>query len=558
MNFIYPNKGLLLTTLQQTTSCSLDAIVIVTAVFSPSCHDELMAIFQESIRALKDGGLLFVQGQPKFLPEWGVFLDQHLNFKYWIAIESEEHETQALPTVHGAVLLYNKGNGRFNIKRTRQPHQQCAACGKSLKDWGGKAHLMHPDGYVLSDVWQDLPKTDNYSQLSQAVLETILKLIDFAPQPENSLFGDTVQPNMTCLVGPVEGVEQRKAVGETAVQYTLPGILPPVSPPSSPQPVNASLVDVIHAGDALQILKQYPDNSIDLVFADPPYNLDKAYHTYDDARANQEYINWCNTWLQEYARILKPTGSLYVLNLPRWAMYHAAFLNQYLYFQNWIVWNALSEPRGKLMPAHYGLLFYTKHPENFTFNYEPVKSLESRQYCLRASCIRTRKTNGQTNKTTLNDIWWDIHRIKHKRDRDAHPCQLPDALMERIIRLSTNEGDVVLDAFGGAGTTPLVAARLNRRYVAMELDETYVNITRQKLAQLSQNGRVMRQSTSQTPRQHTKKELQLELRVLATQLGRLPMPEDVNQFSRYDLAVFYQTFPTWGKALKAAKLEVQP
>jgi len=157
----------------------------------------------------------------------------------------------------------------------------------------------------------------------------------------------------------------------------------------------------------------------------------------------------------------------------------------------------------------------------------------------------------------LTDIWWDIHRIKHKRDRDYHPCQLPDALMERIIRLSTNGGDIVLDAFCGTGTTPVTAVRLGRRYVAIDIDERYVRMTKEKIAEVERRGYVERKSIRKPQRKYTKKELQLELRDLAAKLGRLPTPEDVQRMSKYDLEVFLDMFSTWGKALKAAKLEVQ-
>jgi len=313
------------------------------------------------------------------------------------------------------------------------------------------------------------------------------------------------------------------------------------------------MFDVVHQGDVLKVLKRYPDNSVDLVFADPPYNLDKPYNVYDDEQEDERYVAWCNAWLKEYARILKPTGSLYVLNLPRWTMYHAAFLNQHLHFQNWIVWDALSEPRGKLMPAHYGLLFYTKHPTDFTFNYDALSRLDAHYYCLRSTCTRKRKALGADGKEWLTDFWWDIHRIKHKRDRDHHPCQLPEALMERIICLSTKPGDIVLDAFSGAGTTAVAAVRLGRRYVAIDVDERYVRITKEKVAEVERNGHISRKTVPKPPRPYTKKELQLELRDLANQLGRLPTPNDVQQLSKYDLQVFLDAFPTWGKALKAAK-----
>jgi site-specific DNA-methyltransferase (adenine-specific) len=165
---------------------------------------------------------------------------------------------------------------------------------------------------------------------------------------------------------------------------------------------------------------------------------------------------------------------------------------------------------------------------------------------------------GINDQVNLTDIWWDVHRIKHRRDRDYHPCQLPEPLMNRIIQLATNPGEVVLDAFGGTGTTPITALRLGRQYVAIDLDTNYVNIMRDKIAQVEDLGQVQRQRVKQTSRTVTKKALQLELRHLSLDLGRLPTPEDVKEKSQYNLELFLETFPTWGKALKAAKLEIQP
>jgi len=565
MHIAYPDREIFGQTLKEAGDNSLNFIVIVTAALNPANSGELKAYLDECVRVLKNGGLLFVQGRPEYLPELGVYLDQYLNFKYWIAIESQlQHKGAGLPSVHAAVLLFTKGNDRFNVKRTRFPHQYCAFCKRTLKDWGGKAHLMHPDGYVISDVWKDLPQLDNYTQISEPVLDTILRMLDFEPREAKkaNLFQQigVQEPGneIRGLVGPKEGIGSSKSIAESAVQYRMPGFSgPEIEYSTVANEVGDKMFNVVHHGDAVEILKQYPDNSIDLVFADPPYNLDKAYHFYDDEQADTEYVKWCDAWLQEYVRILKPTGSLYVLNLPRWTMYHAAFLNQRLYFQNWIVWDALSEPRGKLMPAHYGLLFYTKHPTDFTFNYAEVGQLDARYYCLRSSCIRKRKAAGVDDKMPLTDIWWDIHRIKHRRDRDSHPCQLPDALMERIIRLSTNEGDIVLDALCGTGTTPVAAVKLGRRYVAIDIDERYVKITREKIAEVKRRGYVERKSIHKPQREYTKKELQLELRDLAAKLGRLPTPKDVQKMSKYDLDTFFDMFPTWGKALKAAKLEMQ-
>ncbi len=563
----YPTRQNLLQTLKQANNSTLDFIVLVTGALYPEIGtDVLKEYLAECVRVLKNGGVLFVQGRPDYLPDLGVYLDQYLNFKYWITLESSiQNPTKGLPSVHAGLLLFTKGNGRFNVKRTRFPHQMCDACDRTLKDWGGKAHLMNPEGYVISDVWKDIPKKNNYTQISETVLQTVLRMLDLkGHEGDNAgMFSgmDIENEELAGLVAPLEGVPSLSAtrsIAEPKFQYQLPGFSPPkIKSEIAQKSIDAKSVDVVHHGDAVTILKQIPENSIDLVFADPPYNLDKEYSRYDDELEEKTYIEWCNEWLFEYARVLKPTGSLFVLNLPRWTIYHADFLNKHLYFQNWIVWDALSEPRGKLMPAHYGLLFYTKRPTDFTFNYEELSEIDARQYCLRASCIRKRKANGEDGKMPLTDIWWDIHRIKHRRDRDYHPCQLPDKLMERIIRLMTNEGDVVLDALAGAGTTPVIAARLNRRYVAIDMDEYYVQIMEDKLAMMKENGSIERESIKKEKKAFSKKELQLELRELASELGRLPTPEDVKTKSKYDLQVFFDAFPTWGKALKAAKLEVQ-
>ncbi|MEA3351834.1 MAG: DNA methyltransferase, partial [Chloroflexota bacterium] len=381
MNIVCPDRKNFNQTLKDAQDDSFNFIVVVTAALDLSNIGKLKILLDECVRVLKNEGVLFVQGRPEYLPELGVHLDQSLKFKYWIAIESQlQQKESGLPSVHAAVLLFTKGKGRFHVKRTRFPHQPCSFCERTLKDWGGKSHLMHPDGYVISDVWKDLPEADNYSQLSKPVLEAILRMLEL----ESSEKGSDISHRGTDLfqqlnihvpvdavkglIGPKEGIEVDGSVAEATVQYKFPGFIGQqkkyndVTDNVETEVSASKLFNVVHHGDAVKILRQYPNNSIDLVFADPPYNLDKEYHVYDDERADEEYVKWCNAWLGEYARVLKPTGSLYVLNLPHWTMYHAAFLNQRLYFQNWIVWDAMAMPLGKVMPAHYGLLFYAKNP----------------------------------------------------------------------------------------------------------------------------------------------------------------------------------------------------
>jgi len=549
-------------TLAKRTPGSLAALVLITGALEADGLEDIRPYLDEAIRTLENGGLLFVQGRLDILPEIGVYLDLSLVFKYWFAIQSTmTHPTSGLPTVHGAALLFVKGDGAYQLNRVRFPHANCAFCGKTLKDWGGKSHLMHPDGYAISDVWKDLPPADNYHCLSEAALDTILKMI---PAAESSAANDPDQAQNyvpaedRILVGPSEGIfTAAGSVAEPSVQYRLPDLEIKRQPlPQTPKG-EEDLWNVVHQGDALTILTRYPDESVDLAFADPPYNLDKGYTAYDDELSRESYLAWCNAWLDEYVRVLKPTGSLFILNLPHWTMYHAAYLNQRLHFQNWIVWDALSEPRGKIMPAHYGLLFYTKSEKGFTFNYDRAGQIVPAHYCLRSGCIRQRQQTGGDESEPLTDIWTDIHRIKHRRDRDYHPCQLPDALMERIILLTTNEGDIVLDALAGTGTTVVVAARLRRRYVAVDIDEKYTSMIRQKISQLHLHGSIQREMVKRPRAKYRKKDLQLELREMTMRLGRLPTQNEVAQMSRYGLQAFLETFPSWGKALKAAKIEVR-
>lgn len=241
-------------------------------------------------------------------------------------------------------------------------------------------------------------------------------------------------------------------------------------------------LDEVLVGDCLPVLRQLPDASVDVCFADPPFNLEKRYGSYDDRKAQEEYVAWCATWIRELVRITKPTGSLFLHNIPRWLTWYAAMLNPLAHFRHWIAWDALGSPLGKtLMPAHYGILFYTRSAQGFKF------------YEIRAPHKRCRLCGGFLKDyggkkdqmhpfgQLVSDVWTDLHRIRHSKRRDPHPCQLPVPLLERILLMSTDPGDAVLDPFLGTGTTAIAARRLGRHFIGIELDETYAQIAREKL-----------------------------------------------------------------------------
>ncbi len=246
--------------------------------------------------------------------------------------------------------------------------------------------------------------------------------------------------------------------------------------------------DQILQGDCLSILRTLPDDCVDVCFADPPFNLEKKYGKYKDRLALDEYLVWCEEWIKELVRLTKPTGSIFLHNIPKWLTYYATILNRIAHFRHWISWDAMSSPLGKtLLPAHYGIIFYTKAPRGYKF-YEIRAPHKRCRLC--AGFLKDyggKKDQMHVFGNLVSDVWTDIHRIKHNKRRDEHPCQLPIHLLERVILMSTNPGDVVLDPFLGTGTTAIAAKTLGRHYIGIELDEVYVRIARQKLSRITES-----------------------------------------------------------------------
>jgi len=533
-------------------------------------------LLAESVRVLRPGGWLFVYGLPEELPFWAQGLSEvpsAMVFKYWFALDLDDAPAgKTLKPSHQGVLMFLKSSPdenstppALNIDAARSPHAYCAACGNTLKDWGGKKHLMNPRGAALSDVWRDLPRRP---LRENAIPDDVLHRI--------ALLTDARQKNSVHVIQTERGVEVQNE--KTAKRLASHPNLEMVknSPPldrHSFTTMTSLETNRVYQGDCIPFLHRvkelHPRGAFDLAFADPPYNLEKKYSGYDDGQLDERYLGWCNAWLSGMADTLKPGGSLFVLNLPKWALHHATFLSARLEFRHWIVWDALSDPRGKIMPAHYALLWFTKPGERSVFNYSSVGSRalkdfvlppDAPKYCLRAKCVRDRKALGNDEKVELTDVWWDVHRIKHKRDRDAHPCQLPEKLMERIIKLATRPGDVVFDPFCGAGTTGIAAAKLGRKFVMTEVDPRYVEITNAKLAAMREHvdmfGEfvVPRKSTTRPRGEMTKREIERYLQELAAKLDRVPTEDDLLAERPGLLREIDLTYPNRGAAFKRAKI----
>jgi site-specific DNA-methyltransferase (adenine-specific) len=498
---------------------------------------------RKAIRRLKPSGHFYVYGLPAWLPQLLTPATELLQFKYWIAIRTQgPARWTGLKPEQMALALFCRKSTTFHCNPVRYPHPVCEACGRTQKDYGGRSHLLNPAGCLISDVWKDLTVRPESNAIPEAVIHRALAIS--APARDGVAWIVTPR-DMPCP----------KLAQPTQLEI----------PYDSSFRLDPSLVNAVHQADILEFLQRLPDNSVDLAFGDPPYNLSKEYGHYSDDQAREEYLHWCRRWLTEYARVLKPGGALMALNLPIWSIELARELSSNLYLQNWIVWDALSEPRGRILPAHYALLYWTKGPHPAVLNHHgldaqpgDVPPPDAPVYCLRALCRRRRAERGQQKKIPLSDIWMDMHRIRHRRDRDHHPCQLPASLMERIVLLTTPPGGIVLDALAGTGTTAVTAAKLGRRFIVADMDPHYVELTRGKLAQLTATGDVRRERSPKGPRSGvTKRALQEELARLAEQLGHLPTMEEASALGRYPIDLYREKFPFWSRALGAARARLK-
>ncbi|TLD85761.1 site-specific DNA-methyltransferase [Helicobacter sp. MIT 05-5294] len=240
-------------------------------------------------------------------------------------------------------------------------------------------------------------------------------------------------------------------------------------------------INQILQGDCLELFQSIPNNSIDCVFADPPFNLKKKYNSHKDKLLESEYILWCEKWIDECVRVLKDNGFIFLHNIPKWLTFYASFLNSRAVFRHWISWEAMTAPMGKtLQPAHYGILFYSKGEVKDRFKEIRYPHKRDRKGVL-VKDYGGKKGILHPFGPLCSDVWTDIHRIRHAKNRDNHPCQLPLHLLERIILMSSEEGDTILDPFLGTGTTALAAKRLGRNFIGFEKDSEYCQIATTKI-----------------------------------------------------------------------------
>lgn len=518
---------------------------------------EYLDFLREISDRLKQNAKIVVYGENSLLPmlTFGIIENKILNYRTWISIRKEiEFPNSQLPNETKGAIIFSKDEKPLHICKVRLPYTYCPACNKTTKDYGGKKHLFHEYGTLMSDVWKDFTVNSN-EPLPFSLLRRIRDMF-------------SIEENRKMVV--VSLWKYTDWDKQKRIEIKLPQIKNETNEVSDNEEQKTITNSLLINGDSLMELRTIQSNTIDYVFVDPPYNIKKKYSGYDDNLEIEEYFSWCDEWLNECYRVLKPGRFLSILNLPLWCVRHYAFLSKKMSFSSWITWEALSRPARNIMPANYTILTMKKDgsKESFSPNLEIENELlpEADYYCLRQSCRKKRETNYKP----LTDLWTDVHRLKHNSRRYDHPCQLPPLLMKRLISLYTNPGDIVLDCFNGVGTTTLSADVLGRRYVGIELIEKYHVITSERhndvllgldpfrkndisADQKTKNNEEKRNSSPKPSNGLTKRKVQLQIKALATELNKIPTLEDA--LEHLDIPKdFYETyFKSWSEVVSAAK-----
>jgi len=255
--------------------------------------------------------------------------------------------------------------------------------------------------------------------------------------------------------------------------------------------------NVVHAGDCLQGMKKLPDGSVDLAFADPPFNIGYDYDVYKDKLESDRYLAWCSDWIGETVRALKPDGAFWLAIGDEYAAELKVLMQRehQLHCRSWVVWYYTFgvNCKFKFNRSHAHIFHMVKDPDNFTFNDDAIRVPSARQ--LVYADARANPKGRLPDDTWIlrpqdlpdgfqadEDTWYFPRVAGTFKERAGwHGCQMPEQLLARIIRTSSNESELVLDPFAGSGTTLSVAKKLGRHYVSYELSADYAAAVRKRL-----------------------------------------------------------------------------
>lgn len=265
-------------------------------------------------------------------------------------------------------------------------------------------------------------------------------------------------------------------------------------------PVSSLEFGKIHQGNCVELMQQIDTGTIDLVFADPPFNIGYEYDEYHDRHEDEDYINWSRQWMEEVHRILKPGGTFWLAIGDEYAAELKVDAEHKIGFttRSWVVWYYTFGVNctKKFSRSHVHLFHFVKDENNFTFNAEdPGVRVPSARALVYAD--KRANPNGRLPDDTwilrpqdlphgfdtMDDTVYFARVAGTFAERQGfHGCQMPEQLLGRIVRVSSNPGDVVFDPFAGSGTTLAVAKKLGRDWLGCELSEQYVSSATERLA----------------------------------------------------------------------------
>jgi DNA modification methylase len=257
-------------------------------------------------------------------------------------------------------------------------------------------------------------------------------------------------------------------------------------------------VNTIHTGDCLALLARLKAGSVHLAFADPPFNIGYEYDTYHDRRSADDYLDWSKRWMGEVARVLRPDGTFWLAIGDEYAAELKVLATRELGLtcRSWVVWYYTFgvNCKQKFSRSHAHLFHFVKDPASFTFNTDAIRVPSARE--LVYGDKRADPTGRLPDDTWIlrpqdlangfgaeEDTWYFPRVCGTFKERSGwHGCQMPEQLLGRIIRASSDTGDLVLDPFGGSGTTLAVAKKLGRKFIGCELSAAYAERISDRLA----------------------------------------------------------------------------
>lgn len=281
-------------------------------------------------------------------------------------------------------------------------------------------------------------------------------------------------------------VKKMKMESKQALLFELPmrGTKLPIAENVSFSPIYENKENTLYEGDSLEWLKSIENEIVDLIFADPPYNIKKA--DWDKFESQEKYINWSMKWIEEAARVLKKTGTLYICGFSEILadLKHPSM--KYFKGCKWLVWYYKNKANlGKDWGRSHESILHLKKSKKFTMNIDDVR-IPYGKHTLKYPSHPQAETSQYGNGGKLKDIWTPHPQGAKPKDilevpttcngmgeKTPHPTQKPEELIRKLVLASSNENDLVIDPFSGSGTTLVVAEQLGRQWLGCDLSHEY-------------------------------------------------------------------------------------